>query len=310
MNLLTVARRASLGKRISDQFTLARARFVSGSNCSQVVVGAGILNPAENEFFESMYITGLVSTVEATVADLATEFLKCYPGHLAEKSISLDTLDKAGSIGTAIAVLAEKNANEWSYRRFSEFVGWALGLFDSQARLPDDLIANVTEIKATRDVYVHANGVVNNIYLTKAANFARSSLIGGRLGLGHAYVTHAEQTLGGLLDAFETAIPDKFKQMGRVSAFTEMWNATCLCRLNAFEECWQVEARDMIRPLPKVLEWHWSHSEKMLVDFFLGMYAQDHDAREYDMMAALRRWEPASNEAKVMASWSNAPFWF
>ena len=61
-----------------------------------------------------------------------------------------------------------------------------------------------------------------------------------------------------------------------------------------------------------IFAWAWSGSEKILLDFFLGIfYGGDKcPGREHDLMSALSRWPPATNEGEVISSWFDAPFWF
>src|SRR6266581_3358965 len=93
MDLLTVARRANLGSNVRAYFKTAKDRLTAGASYSKAVTRS-TLTSTENEFYESTYIIGLVTVAEALVTNLATEYLICYPGHLKEKTISLDLVDE------------------------------------------------------------------------------------------------------------------------------------------------------------------------------------------------------------------------
>jgi hypothetical protein len=308
MDLLTVARRANLGSNVRAYFKIAKDRLAAGVSYSKTVT-TSTLKSTESEFYESTYIIGLVTVAEALVTDLATEYLACYPGHLKEKTFSLDLVDEYGSVATAIKSLAEKTVNDWSYGKFSDLVKKTITLFNTKASLDPALMDEISEIKATRDLYVHANGIANKTYLYKSGALARAR-VGHKLELGRPYLEKVERALHRFVDALERLVPDKIKSMGRATAFRAMWDATQLAKMVPFDEGWTVESEDMVRPNEDGLARGWSHSEKMLLDFFLGVYSEDYEARKYDVMSALRRFSPASNEGKVISSWASSPFWF
>ena len=310
MNLLTIARRADFGYFLTANFEDVRSRLKAGASYRDVVKTSVLLDKTQTQFHEFTYLTGLASLAEAMVFDSATAFLSRYPGHLTDKGVPLATLAEAGSIGTAVEALAMKAVNDWSYGRFSDLVKNVIALYDKKASLDTALIDDLSEIKATRDLFVHANGKVNRIYLSKAGAKARSTRVGENIALGDKYLQHVEQTVERFIAEFEAAIPSSMKTMGRTTTFRAMWEATVLEKHVPFDSGWKTENENMVRPIDTGLAWSWSHSEQMLVDFFIGIYSEDYPTRKYDLMSALRRWPPATNEGKVIMSWFDSPFWF
>jgi len=310
MNLLTLARRADFGRSLSSRLGDARARLTAGVSFRELVGRSVVLDRTQNEFHESIYLTGIVSIAEALVTDLGNEFLVRYPGHIKTKDIPLDLLITLGSVGAVVESFAARTINEWAYGRFPELVNKVATLYDKNSSLDPDLLDDMSEIKATRDLFVHGAGVVNKIYLEKAGQKARAGRLGEKIGLGIAYLKHAEATISRLASDLEMTIPLKFKSMGKAAAFQSMWEATKLATFVPYDIGWVTEGADMIRPNNEGLEWTWSSSEKMLLDFFLGIYSEEYPSRKYDVLSALRRWPPTTDEGKVIMSWFDSPFWF
>jgi hypothetical protein len=310
MNLLTIARRADFGDSLNSLFSNARARLRSGASYFKTVEASLTLDKMQREFHESTYLAGLVSIAEALLTDMANEFLVRYPGHIRDKNLPLDALATLGSVGAVVESLSAKTINDWSYGRFSEFVKQVILLYDKKGSLDSALLYHVSELKATRDLFVHGAGEVNKVYLSKAGDKARSRRLGSKLELGIKYLAHADTIISKFVAELETMVPDDMKRMGKASAFRSMWEATVLSKFVPFDKGWITESENMVRPNDEGLSWDWSGSEKMLLDFFLGIYNEEYPSREHDVMSAIRRWPPTTNEGKVIMSWFDSPFWF
>ncbi|MCW5608763.1 MAG: hypothetical protein KIT26_12030 [Nitrosomonas sp.] len=309
MELLTIARRADFGYSLSERFKDARSRLQSGCDFAKVIAPLR-LNRQQQEFYEFSYLAGLVSVVEALILDLAKDFLLRYPGYIKEKTVSLVALAENGSISAILEDLAAKTINDWSYKKFPDFTKWVVNLYDKKATIDDDMLARFTELKATRDLYIHGKGEVNYIYLSKAGEHARETRIGWKLPIGEKYLRSAEQTVEQFFDGLQKVIPQQMQSMGRASVFEAMWNATCLSTHVPFHEGWTVESEDMVRPNDEALRWAWSHSEQVLLDFFLAIYSSTYPGRQHDAIVAMKIWSPNTNEGKVIMSWFDSPFWF
>jgi hypothetical protein len=308
MDLLTVARRASLGKNIQTYFANARTRLAIGASASHKITSSAALDDNERDFYQSTRIIGLVAAAEGLLSNLVTEYLVCYPARLSETTLSLDLLNETGSIVAAIEALAEKTVHEWSYDRFPEFARKAFALFDAKVSLDPALMDQIAEISATRDMYVHTNGIANRDYLTNAGALARTGL-GRKLEVSQPYLEGARRALSDFVDRLEEAVPDKLKTAGKVSAFRGMWDATCMAKRVPFDLGWISENEEKVQPNEDGLAAAWLHNEQMLLEFFRGVYEHPH-GRHFDVTSILWRFTPASPEAKVLMSWISSPFWF
>lgn len=310
MHLLTIARQANLGDSLKARIEQAKNHLEIGCGYRRSIDDSVNLNVEQNRFHQSTYLIGLFSLVEALVYDLGLQYLICFPGHLSSKNITIDLLGKTGSVGKTVEELANRELNGKNYARFDVFVQYVVSLLNKKANLDFELLSDVCEIKATRDVYVHAGGRVNSIYLLKSRDRARCNQIGNDLPLGSEYMVKIEALLQDFIVELENVIPKRLLTCGRATTFKAMWEATCLAKLVPFDDGWAMEGEDMVRPKEKVMEWLWSDSEKALLNFFISIYNENYPGRDNDMMTAVRRWSPDTDEGKVMMSWFDSPFWF
>jgi len=248
MNLLAISRRADFGYSLGTHIGNARSRLAAGASYFDSVQKTVTLERTQTAFHESTYLIGIVSIAEALVTDLGREFLIRYPGHIKDKGTSLDAIGSLGSAGALIDALASKTINDWAYSRFSELVERVVKLFDQKASLDAALVEEISEIKATRDLFVHGSGTINEIYLNKAGKKARKRTIGEQLPLGPAYLQHAQRQIDEFVRAIEAAIPPQFAKMGKVSTFRSMWEATVLAEFVPFDVGWTIESDDTVRP--------------------------------------------------------------
>lgn len=310
MHLVNVARRAKLGYTIKKGYDQAISKLKVAKEYNKKISVILKSDDEYSEFHLANYLIGLLSIMEAYLSDTLFEFLVCYPGHSNEKNINFDSIAKAGSIAELAKSGAQKKINELSYKKFSDFHEGFSSILSLENSIDKNLLNRIAEIKATRDIYVHANGVCNEIYLQKSGDLARAR-IGKRLALDNDYIKLTEEDIEKYLSHIYTEIPDNIKTYGRVKAFREMWESSELSGVRAFDEIWESDTKtDMVWPKQEAFEYYWSGSEQAAFDFFLGIYSQDHPERKTDLMYAVTRWPPSSGVGRVIISWMESPFWF
>ncbi|MCK4798540.1 MAG: hypothetical protein KAT05_14255 [Spirochaetes bacterium] len=82
------------------------------------------------------------------------------------KSINLEELKKQ---------IIDNEINELKYKKVADWFKTLNNYINIKSMNNDD-IKNISEIKATRDVLVHNNGIVNEIYITKSGSKARNKV--------------------------------------------------------------------------------------------------------------------------------------
>lgn len=105
----------------------------------------------------------------------------------------------------------DKEFNELKYERLSEWFAY----FNRLARLgcpPTEDIDKLAEIKASRDIFVHNNGIVNETYVAKAGNLARGT-VGQRLDIPEHYHRSSWETIRNVVCQVSTAAIAKTRQV-------------------------------------------------------------------------------------------------
>ena len=311
MNLITIARRANLGSGIEKRLKHGFSNLKVGQVYFSKVINTSNLTKEELDFHCSVSLSGMFSVVESVIKDIAVDYLTCFPGHLKQKNISLEKLSEYFSITDAIRKQAEATVNGWAYERFAIYISNVVSLLNKQKDIEKDIIEKTQEFKATRDIYMHNGGFPNAVYFSKAGKLARQTESNKKLEINVEYINTAFTTLTSLLENFDSVIPQNIKNYKKARAFQDMWAATVLEKLLPFNEAWFIEENgSMVRPNNEALKRYWSHSEKRLLDFFLGVFSTDYPLREYNIHESIDRWPPSTNEGKIMVSWLDCPFWF
>lgn len=311
MNLLTIASRANLGYSINRSLERARDQLREASDFIDLVGGTIKLTKQQENYHLATSLMGALGYVEAAMTDILIKYITCYPGHLEAKNVGLGELSRAGSIIDLIEEKAGKFVSDLAYKRFHQYSEEALRILAKGISISSGLIDSVAEIKATRDIYAHAGGIVNAVYLSKSGNKARERKVGTKLDLSRRYIDDSFAHLKDYLDELESAIPSSVKAFGRTATFRQMWEATTLERCLHFEDAWIIEDEDMVRPNNGAqTSYAWSHSEEMLLDFFVRIYNPEYPRTRHDLVMTLQRYPAQSNEHKVVQSWVECPFWF
>lgn len=109
------------------------------------------------------------------------------PGVLSDKPLKIGDLIRAGSIESAIAQAIDRELRDKSYDRPAAWFAY----IESVQKLgcpASDEIAQIAEIKATRDVLEHAEGIINRTYLDKAGKKARFTTEGESIDVSDLYL--------------------------------------------------------------------------------------------------------------------------
>jgi len=314
IHLLSVARRARLRELLNSKKEEALQKLDIAKTYDASVRNAGFKKQEVN-FHEEILLMGICGILETFLTDVTTEFLVCFPGALESKEFSLEALAKKGSTSTLLREVAEEEINRLAYKAFPEMLKRLQEIFNFKSQLNEQLVNEINEIKCTRDVYVHGKGKANHIYMRKTGGLARAEL-DKQLPLGKDYLVLAIDKSEKLINDFFGGGPENYLQFGKVKAFREMWEATHLNSVMAFDVAWEdggpvfKGGEHIVRPTKKALAWRWSHSEKALFDFFLGIFCLSNEHRTTDTLDALGRFPPSTREGQVIVSWMDSPFWF
>jgi len=137
----------------------------------------GLLSRYQFLAFHQLPINGigqLVTITEALLGDITRTVIVRYPQKLgAKRSIQLQAVLEAQSLEEVHLRASDALLNELSYKSPAEF-SEALNSLLSINLLECPAFHKYVEVKATRDIYVHNRGIVNETYLKKSGSHARA----------------------------------------------------------------------------------------------------------------------------------------
>lgn len=258
-----------------------------------------------SELILSARLSGLVTAVETLLNDILANVYVAYPLKLGKKTITVQDLNSSGTYIQAIKNIANSAVNEISYKSFRDYwVEWQ-NIVAKLPKISEDQINQFSEVKATRDLYVHNNGMVNELYLRKAGDKAREQK-NSKVPLSQEYLDKVSELSIFFIETIKEGIIIKFGHCTKESVFREMWDATCCGKMVNFDTQWEVSKQPYHR---KDYTWGWSSSEKAVFDFFLTIFHRNSEDISTDINYALYRWSSETSTGKVLRSWLESPFY-
>jgi len=125
---------------------------------------AGYLTRATFQHFVSLF--------ERFVFDLLCAWLTEYPGSLSGNQLDFRTVLDAADKREIVTAVVQKEVLGLGYKRLADWFAYLEKI--AQLGCPaQDQIRRLAEIKASRDVLVHNNGIANSIYVDKSMEHAR-----------------------------------------------------------------------------------------------------------------------------------------
>ena len=109
---------------------------------------------------------------EQFVVDFLSAWLTEYPGILSGKQLPFRTVLDAADKNEIVTAVVQKEVLGLAYKRLADWFTYLEKI--AQLGCPtEDQIQRLAEIKASRDVLVHNNGISNSIYVDKSMGQSR-----------------------------------------------------------------------------------------------------------------------------------------
>lgn len=145
----------------------------------------------------------LVSVFEEYVFQFLAEFHAAYPQSLAAKQLTLETVLNHSSNDDVIREVINRHVRDLAYQGMDKWFAAVERI--AKIGVPDhETIGRLKEAKASRDVTVHNEGIVNVDYVDRSGGVARFE-IGQRLEIPESYLrevhTLIRDTIAGMADA-------------------------------------------------------------------------------------------------------------
>lgn len=310
LDLLTIANRARLGTSIQSSISNSKNRIEKIRVVVDKIESSGDFSKEEKKQELEFSIIGIISILEQQMNDMLYQIYVSYPSKLGKKQFEIADLQEKGSLLELFYDKATQKILDLAYGRFDKFVDSFLNAFDIKSnQLDPDLVADINEIKCTRDCIIHSNGKATGLYMSKAGSKARVSSKGDILRIDMVYFAESVAKVMSFISHIESLIPDQYKVSNKAYVFKQMWDATCLHQRYEFEEVWKIVSPQMIRPIDISDDRGFSTSEMEVYNLFRYAFGGD-DKYKVDYALFFERWEPSTNEYQIAMSWLNNQFFF
>jgi hypothetical protein len=150
----------------------------------------------ESSLASDLYQNALISAVaiaENYLTSLMSQMLTAYPNKIGkDKKLDIKEILSVGEHTDIVAMLIEKEILSSMYKKPLEYLREVEKVVSIS--IPQEIIEKYAEIKASRDLCIHAQGVVNEAYVQKAGAKARGTR-GDTIKVNKAYFDSSMVTL-------------------------------------------------------------------------------------------------------------------
>ncbi len=163
-------------------------------------------------FIRSQQFVAMVATLEIFLSTILTSVLKAFPEKVGRESLSISDLIEANNIETAIEYGIERKLNAMFYASPKEY----RKAVESYLSMPGSVVEKdwpfFIEMKARRDVGIHANWTKNSRYIAKVSEAGGPIDSHSFLGISKKYFEHSESVSVNIVKAIGNHCITKFRK--------------------------------------------------------------------------------------------------
>jgi len=196
--------------------TRTKLRFQVPSVKGEQVVAArkrskilSLLEQAVSRDLFSQALIPAVAVTEGYLAHMLRLVLRAFPKKIgvSEKKVDLAVILEAEDLDNLLDAIILKQINSAFYASPSKYFEYIESVLSIS--IPASHKAAYSEVKATRDIYVHNGGIVNQLYLQKAGGLARAG-DGDPLPLDEEYFSKAITCMKGVVKSVYQGLLKKY----------------------------------------------------------------------------------------------------
>ncbi len=308
-NDINIASRATLFNNMDDMHNYFNSKI---KDIWEFYSSYSSTNKIHQSFVNGTVLASLYSALEILLNDTSIRFLISYPGHISSKIANkFDIVTENDSVSTIIRHYAEHIINELSYKDLKTYLENIYNFFGEKLTLEADKLGLLIEGKASRDIFIHNNSVINDVYLNRAGSYARYKQTGKELEIDFTYLTEIKNCIEILSNDFKTHCLDKYRNDNKENIFKKMWEMSSLNRIVPFGNVWDLT--DGHLSFNGDFHYLFSSSENALYRFFRYIFHGEDPEPEHSISSnciayALQCWRGTINE-RIIFSWFEYPFY-
>lgn len=184
------------------------------------------LNKNNNDIVIKGLFTYQISKIEIMMSDLLKMFLTTYIEKIPEKKFNLSKKQFLNNSENLIDSIAENYIITLSYDSISSYMEKFCEIL-SIDKFDDDIVQNIIEIKETRNLLIHNNLIINEVYIEKCdKNCCRATYkeMGEQLPLDRKYIESALGHCINMVNFIKNELEKKYKEYTKIKAMKDVWN--------------------------------------------------------------------------------------
>lgn len=175
---------------------------------------------------DSIILEGLfalaVASFEHSLGDTLRELFTHIPDKLDIKNESISKTELID--GNPLKQAIENKVNAISYKSLSEILTYFARITDiSETLITEDELNSLLEVKATRNLLIHNNLMINQIYKDTAGENIRNAN-NGRLSITQNYLFESLVTIRSILEKFRDALLEKYNDFTKIKAVKNLFD--------------------------------------------------------------------------------------
>lgn len=211
-----------------------------------------------------------VSSVEVMLSDVLEYLLVSFPMKLPNNDFKFEKDIFFENYFALLRKAAEAHIIGLSYKSFDDYFKRALDHFSIDWADYFDTIGNdIKEIRATRNLLLHNNLIVNDQYRATAGPQMREDF-GSRIEVDKAYLKKTVEILLSFEDQLRLKLADKYKNYTKINANKRLWSFLFTSPVMPYDDFWRYDEKtDTIYALKKgKYENNLSNSETLLLSLW------------------------------------------
>ncbi|MFA6541520.1 MAG: hypothetical protein WCT99_07950 [Bacteroidota bacterium] len=212
-----------------------------------------------------------VSSLEVALSDSLRYYLAQFPQKLDKNELKYSKEEFFENYFELIISTAEKYVLAQSRESFDKYFTKYMDLLALDINVIEkDLIENIQEINASRNLLLHNDLVVNDAYILSSGNKCRSTNKSNKLKVDLIYIRQSVDYIILLCDSIQNMLLQKYDAYTKVAANKRLWKFMFTSRVMPYEDFWKVDEKkdEIVCRLTGKYEESISSSEKSFLDLW------------------------------------------
>lgn len=223
-------------KELLEPLNIARSRIND--------IKSKINNHADNSLELQGLFALMISQLEVMFTDVLKYYLRHFPQKFSDEEIKIKRKEIIDAIipFNIIEDYIDKRVYSEGYKNFNTMLlDFCKTLSIDNNKISSDLIQNIIEIKETRNLLIHNNLIVNNLYLFKSGQCKRSNKKGDRLKITKKYADDSCNHTISLIDIIIKELLQVYGHYTKIEALKELWSFLFSSPVMPFDDFWKYD---------------------------------------------------------------------